>query len=127
MLRSMWVTRSLARAGRRLRPVAEPPADQIPEQEIRDLTLTLVRADLERLFTGLATSLDPHMRRPDSPALLAGALGSAIARCGGDGRPTVTRSPAGLHTPEYWHIRVEGADTRTRDAIDRLTAGGRIP
>ena len=128
MLRSMWVTRSLARAGRRLRPVPEPPPiEPVPAPAIRDLAVTLVRPDLERLFGGLASSLDPHMRRPDSPALLAGALGSAIARVGGAGRPTVTRSPAGLHTPEYWHIRIEGADSRTRDAIDRLTAGGRVP
>ncbi len=67
------------------------------------------------------------MRRPDSPALLAGALTTAIVRVDGAGHPTVTRSPAGLHTSEYWHIRVEGADHRTRDAIDRLIAGGRIP
>ena len=64
--------------------------------------------------------------RDSSPALLAGAIATAIRRIGGSGEPSVTRSPAGLYTPEYWHIRVNGADGSTRHAVSRLLAGERI-
>ena len=121
----MWVNRSLDRARRRLRPVAEPvePAAETP---VGDVILSVVRADLDRLIAALVASGVPGQPRPDSPARLEGALAAIIARIGGAGHPTVIRSPAGLYTPEYWHIRVEGADLRTRDAVGRLTAGGRI-
>ena len=134
----MWVTKSLDRARRRLLPGADvdtaPDASEaaasapaIPDPDaVDDLMVSLPRPELERLIKGLARSIDPNMPRPDSPALLAGALTTAINRIGGRGRPLVTRSPAGLYTPEYWQIRIEGADGRTRDAIGRLTAGGRI-
>jgi len=36
------------------------------------------------------------------------------------------RSPAGLYTPEYWHVRIDGADDLTRAAIGRLLTGGRV-
>ena len=134
----MWVTKSLDRARRRLLPGSDvdagsepvdaaPSTPDVPDPDaLDDLMVSLPRPDLERLIKGLARSIDPNMPRPDSPALLAGALTTAINRIGGRGRPVVTRSPAGLYTPEYWQIRIEGADGRTRDAIGRLTAGGRI-
>jgi hypothetical protein len=87
---------------------------------IGDVVVALVRPDLDRFAGALAASLDPHMPRPDSPALLAGALATAIDRIGGQGRPVVTRSPAGLYTPEYWHVRINGADARSRSILARL-------
>ena len=74
-------------------------------------------------MTALAASLAADQPRPDSPARLTAALSSVIAGAGGRGEPEVTRSPAGLHTPECWLIRIAGADDRTRDAVARLTAG----
>ena len=76
--------------------------------------MSVVRNDLERLITALSASCQPDLPRPDSPVRLATALAAVIGRVGGAGHPVVTRSPAGLYTPEYWHIRVEGADGRTR-------------
>jgi len=124
----MWVTRSLDRARRRLRSspppreVREPTAPPDPDPT-DNVVVALGRPELDRFVAALTTYLDPTMPRPDSPARLAGALVSAIERVGGRGRPTVTRSPAGLYTPEYWHVRIEGANPTTRAAVERLAAG----
>ncbi len=90
-----------------------------------DLVVAFVRPDLERFVGALATFLDPRMPRPDSPARLAGAIGTALERIGGRGQVTVTRSPAGLYTPEYWHVRIVAADRVTHEAIAVLATGGR--
>jgi hypothetical protein len=95
-------------------------------ETIGDAVVSLVRADLDHFAGALAASLDPHMPRPDSPALLAGALATAIDRIGGQGRPVVTRSPAGLYTPEYWHVRINGADARSRSILVRLATSGEL-
>ena len=120
----MWVTKSLDRAKRRLRgpdgadrAIAPEPA---PSDDVR---VALTRPELERFVSALAAYLDPHMPRPDSPARLAGALTTAIERLGGTGRPSVTRSPAGLYTPEYWHVRIDGADYIARQAVADLENG----
>jgi hypothetical protein len=118
--RAAWVTARLDRARRRLGP-ADPPVTE--PAALSDLALSLVRADLERFMTALAASLAPDQPRPDSPARLTAALNIAIAGVGGLGEPEVTRSPAGLHSPECWQIRIAGADDRTRAAVARLTAG----
>jgi hypothetical protein len=120
----MWVTKSLDRAKRRLRGAdganqAVTP-DPAPSDDVR---VALTRPELERFVSALAAYLDPHMPRPDSPARLAGALTTAIERRGGSGRPSVTRSPAGLYTPEYWHVRIEGADDVARQAVAALEQG----
>lgn len=123
----MWVQKSLDRARRRLqRPTPEPAAPPPDPDRIEDLVVALGRVELDRFIGTLAVSLDPHMPRPDSPARLGGALATAIERSRGKGRPSVTRSPAGLYTPEYWHIRVEGADKVTRNVVDQLAAGRRL-
>ena len=90
------------------------------------LVVAFVRPELERFVGALAMFLDPDMPRPDSPARVAGAIGTAIERIGGKGQATVTRSPAGLYTPEYWHVRIAGADDVTRGAIATLATGGRL-
>jgi hypothetical protein len=125
----MWVQKSLDRARRRLlgpAPEAAPAPPPPDPDRIEDLVVALPRVDLERFMAALAKSLDPHMPKPDSPARLGGALATAIEKAGGSGRPTVTRSPAGLYSPEYWHIRIERADRITRDTIDHLQSGRRL-
>jgi hypothetical protein len=120
----MWVSKNLDRARRRLRAGSDAPATESPgEADDGDVALSLVRADLDRLIGALGRSLPAATPRPDSPARLADGLAIVIARIGGRGRPIVTRSPAALYSPEYWHLRVEGADSRARAALDRLTAG----
>jgi hypothetical protein len=122
----MWVTIHFDRVRRRLRaPEAEPVPGSVlvaDPDPLDDVVVALGRPELERFMTGLS-SLDPAMPRPDSPARLAGAVAAAIERVGGTGQPTVTRSPAGLYTPEYWHVRVDGADAATRAALERLANG----
>jgi len=115
----MRVMTSLDRVRRRLRH----PEPAIESDHLDDIVLALGRPELERFTTALAGSLDPHLPRPDSPARLAGAVATVLERIGGQGRPTVTRSPAGLYTPEYWHIRVDGADDTARTALQRLADG----
>jgi hypothetical protein len=126
----MWVSKSLDRARRRiLRPPeadAVPFAEAAPEDVACDVVIAVGRPDLDRLVAALVASLDPQMARPDSPRRLEGALATAIQRVGGQGTPIVTRSPAGLYTPEYWQLRVDGADGATRSALDLLSAGARI-
>ena len=124
----MWVTRPIARARQRFGRSVEVAASQPAEADVpcEDLSVSLVRADLDRLLATVVAAVDPGTSRPDSPALLARALASCIERVGGTGRPEVSRSPAGVHTPEYWHVRIEAADARTREAMTRLLAGGRI-
>jgi hypothetical protein len=123
----MWVQKSLDRARRKLNRPAPEPAPPPPDPDrIEDLVVALGRVELDRFVSALASSLDPHMPRPDSPARLAGALTTALERTGGLGRPTVTRSPAGLYSPEYWHIRVQAADRVTRSTLDQLASGRRL-
>lgn len=123
----MWVTKRLDRARERLRPTSPSGAlAPDPDEPVGDVSLSLARPELERLIGGLVASAGRSSARPDSPALLAAALTGAIAQVGGTGEALVTRSPAGLYTPEYWHIRVEGADDRTREAVSRLAAGERV-
>jgi hypothetical protein len=123
----MWVQKSIDRARRRLLgPEAEPAAAPPDPNRIEDLVVALGRTELDRFVTALAASLDPHMPRPDSPARLSGAIATALQRAGGGGRATVTRSPAGLYSPEYWHVRVEGADRVTRATLDQLASGRRL-
>ena len=113
---------SILDRARRLLADGEPETAIISTdpETIGDVVVSLVRSDLDQFAAALAASLDPHMARPDSPALLAGALATAIDRMGGQGRPVVTRSPAGLYTPEYWHVRINDADARTRSILARL-------
>jgi hypothetical protein len=124
----MWGNR-LDSARRRLRrgpATPPPPPDVLEPGAIGAVDVAFVRAELDRFVASLAAYLDPHMPRPDSPARLAGALTTAIERIGGKGRATVVRSPAGLYTPEYWHVRIDGADDITRAAIARLMTGGKV-
>jgi hypothetical protein len=122
----MW-GKNLDRARRRIRGVQPPPPPEVLEPgAVGAVEVAFVRAELDRVVASLSAYLDPHMPRPDSPARLGGALTTAIERLGGKGRATVVRSPAGLYTPEYWRVRIDGADDVTRAAIARLLTGGRV-
>jgi hypothetical protein len=130
----MWGTRTLERARRRFTgggadsaaqpevaagPTApSPDAAAGPESTV---SVALSRPDKDRFTAELATRLGAESRL-DTPARVASALTVAIERVGGRGQPLVVRNPAGLYTPEYWHISVHGADDLARAEIERLAA-----
>jgi hypothetical protein len=123
---TMWDT--LERARRRLLgdDLSDPtPPHGIPEPDERtNLAFALGRTELERLIAALGTLADTASGRADTPARLETALERAIAHVGGHGRPSVTRQPAGLYTPEAWQISVEDADRTTRSALERAIRNG---
>ena len=119
----MW--QPLARARRRRAGVSVPAApDGADAETAADLSFALSRADLDRLIGALEGLPGVEPGRPDTPALLEAALRVAIARVAGHGAPAVTRRPAGIYTPETWRIDVQGADSRTRSALERAIGGG---
>ena len=130
----MWGTRTLERARRRFagaggNSAAQPqvaagpaaPSAEGPTGPETTLSVALSRPDKDRFTAELAARLGAETRL-DTPARVASALTVAIERVGGRGRPLVVRNPAGLYTPEYWHISVHGADERARAEIERLAA-----
>jgi hypothetical protein len=119
----MWVMTSLDRVRRRLRHPEKGPPPLTEPDHLDDVVLALGRPELERFVTALAGTLEAKVPRPDSPARLAGAVAAVLDQIGGQGRPTVTRSPAGLYTPEYWHVRIDGANDAARSALQRLADG----
>ena len=116
----------LARVRRRLtggtRRTSTP--DGAAGGQATDLTFALNRADLERLIGALSHLPGADPGRPDTPARLEAALRIAIANASGSGSPAVTRRPAGVYTPETWHIEVLGADRRTQRTLERAIQGG---
>lgn len=60
---------------------------------------------------------------PVSPARLQSLLATAIDHYGGAGRATVTRSPAGLYSPEYWRIAVADASRTTVEIVSLASRG----
>jgi len=126
----MWDT--LERARRRLlgdAPRSEAVTDQPGRAEptdLSDLSFALGRDELERLIAALDALPDSTPGRADTPARLEAALGRAIAHVAGFGQPSVTRQPAGLHTPEAWQIGIAHADDRTRLALESAIRGGGI-
>ena len=63
---------------------------------------------------------------PVSPDRLTAAFAGAIHRAGGSGSASVSRSPAGVYTPEYWRFRIEAADTIAQGVLDRAGKSGRV-
>jgi hypothetical protein len=129
----MWAARTLDLARRRLHvggaaeQPAPAPAEPAPNEpdELVCVVLAFGREEKTRFSAELAASLGPGTPRLDTPDRLCEAITAAIARIDGAGRPIVTRSPAGVYTPEYWRIRVEDADRRTLAELERL-AGRRL-
>lgn len=120
----------IERARRRLRgdepspgETSASPAAGSGNEARTDLTFALGRAELERLIGALADG-NAVDARPDTPARLEAALSHALEMAGGSGRPAVTRRPAGLYTPETWHIEIADADGRTQAVVDGAIRGG---
>ena len=88
-----------------------------------NIVLALGPREFEQLGRALGQVTGSKVR-PDTPDLLTTALSAAITRRAGRGVPHVWRSPAGLHTPESWQIRIDGVDDGTRLAIGHAIRGG---
>jgi hypothetical protein len=104
---------------------SEPVGQSTASHAGLDLAVVLTRAEMDALAATLVRRLRASTPRLDSPARVQAALVELIRRTGGRGRPLVVRSPAGLYTPEYWHIRIDDADPVTRDEVGRLVGGRR--
>jgi hypothetical protein len=133
----MWGTKTLARARRRLGLRADRPPDPptpSPTPPRGDdagapdgaIAVVLTRPEKDALAATLEGRLGGATPRLDSPARVEAALAEAIQRAGGHGRPLVVRSPAGLYSPEYWHVRIDDADSITRAELGQLVGGRRI-
>ncbi|HYH93012.1 MAG TPA: hypothetical protein VD763_07620 [Candidatus Saccharimonadales bacterium] len=120
----MWP--SLDRTRRRLLGGSTEPAPPVPDARSDDppdapvaseIVLAIGRPEFDRLGMALQALLGPTVPRPDTPARLEAALASAVEVLGGDGRPRVTRRPAGLYTPEAWQVRLVAIEPAIGDAI----------
>lgn len=87
------------------------------------VVLNLGRPEVDRLGAALQALLGPSTTRPDTPGRLEVALAAAVDRLGGDGRPQVTRRPAGLYTPEAWQVRLGAVDPAIAQAIRDAARG----
>jgi hypothetical protein len=127
-----WMTNVFKRSSRKnaAEPVGVAVAGsgrpQPPRQdEVRlDVELTISRTRLDRFADALVGEHGLGVG-PVSPDKLTNAFARAIARAGGSGSPSVTRSPAGVYTPEYWRFRIEGADAIAQDLLKRAGRSGR--
>ena len=89
---------------------------------LRDVEVAVTRQQLGQLVARLSPA--PKGSDAVSPVGLALILTQAITNAGGQGRPNVTRSPAALHTPEYWRVRIDAADTVARRILERASTTG---
>jgi len=90
---------------------------------VEAVVLNLGRPDVDRLGVALQALLGPGTTRPDTPGRLEVALAAAVTSLGGDGRPQVTRRPAGLYTPEAWQVRLGTVDPAIAQAIRDAARG----
>jgi hypothetical protein len=105
---------------------ADPPAgppDTARDEARVDVELTIPRSRLDAFAATLTGDAVPSIG-PHSPARLAAAVAGAIARAGGSGSPSVSRSPAGVYTAEYWRFRIEAADPIARAVLERAGKAG---
>lgn len=119
-------------AGRRpfATPEAEPRADlpspverrpyqplhavpTAPTEPTVTAEFTCTRGELVPVLAAIRDTLGCGAVPLDTPARLQEALAKVIRSVGGNGDPTVRRSPAALLTPEYWHLRFDATDERT--------------
>lgn len=91
-----------------------------------DLEYSVTRTELRSFAEAIVDPRDT-LALPISPDGLAATIGYAIRGAGGIGHATVSRSPAGFYSPEYWQIRVEAADGRTRAILDDAVRRRREP
>ena len=89
------------------------------------MELTVPRARLDGFATALVGERGLGVG-PMSPAKLTAAFAGAIDRAGGSGSASVSRSPAGVYTPEYWRFRIEAADAIAQGVLERAGRSGRV-
>jgi hypothetical protein len=92
-----------------------------------EVLFSIGRAGFERPGTAIQTLLGPGTARPDTPARLETALVDVIERFGGQGYPRVTRRPAGVYTPETWHIRLTDVDPAVQATVRAAIRDGAFP
>ena len=107
--------------------VVEPaPATVAPLlDEVRlDVELTIPRARLDGFAAALVGEEGLGVGAV-SPDRLTKAFNGAIDRAGGHGSASVSRSPAGVYTPEYWRFRIESADSIAQGVLARAGRSAR--
>jgi hypothetical protein len=92
-----------------------------------EILFSIGRAEFDRLGTAVQSLLGPGTARPDTPARLETALVDVIERLGGQGHPRVTRRPAGVYTPETWHIRLTDVDPAVQSTVRAAIRDGAFP
>ena len=90
-----------------------------------DVELTIPRTRLDSFAAALVGEHGMGVG-PVSPDRLTAAFAAAIARAGGNGSASVSRSPAGVYTPEYWRFRIEAADAIAQGVLNRAGKSGRL-
>jgi hypothetical protein len=108
-------------------PVAGPalPPEPLPDEVRADVELTIPRTRLDG-FTAALVGEHGLGVGPVSPDRLTAAFAGAIDRAGGSGSASVSRSPAGVYTPEYWRFRIEAADAIAQGVLARAGKVGRL-
>jgi hypothetical protein len=124
--------RNVFKVGLRTRPVrvvvpeAPPdPPEPKPDEVLTTVELTIPRTHLDG-FTAALVGDHAIAAGPVSPDRLTAAFAGAIDRAGGSGSPSVSRSPAGIYTPEYWRFRIEAADSIAQAVLARAGRAGRL-
>lgn len=114
--------------------VLDPPTEMETGPTVDTIEIALPCAVVPRFAEALSAIMDVlkddngidaepvHDRSPFSPLSLEALLATAISRSCGAGRPSVSRSPAGLYSPEYWRISVADA---SRSVVDIVTLASR--
>jgi hypothetical protein len=103
--------------------VADTPAVRAERPTLGRLELSLSPEGLRRYAPILAARCG-LADVPNSPDSLSAAIALAIAQSAGQGRPRVTRSPAGPRTPERWLISIDDADEMARAVLDLASRDG---
>ena len=109
----MWS--SIPRPRRRGTP--EPEAVAAPSDTTAPLDVAVGRPEFDRLSGAIRSLLGPGAERPNSPDTLGTSLTAALTQIGCHGTVSVERRPAGLYTPETWHIHVDDATASAADAV----------
>ena len=101
----------------RRRGTSEPEGVSAPSAITAPFDVAVGRPEFDRLSGAIRTLLGPSAERPNSPDTLGTSLTAALTRLGCHGTVSVERRPAGLYTPETWHIHVDDAAASAADAV----------
>jgi hypothetical protein len=125
-MRNVFEARLRKRPGRVVAPITPPvPPTPKPDEILATVELTIPRMRLDD-FTAALVGDHAIGVGPVSPDRLTAAFAGAIDRAGGCGSPSVSRSPAGIYTPEYWRFRIEAADSIAQAVLARAGRAGRL-